>query len=272
MTPKAPRVAPNGRVAILNYHSLGAKASPPFRRYALTPRRFVEHLEYLDANGYRTITISSLAQLLRSPSPQPSARIVALTFDDAFLDFREHAVPAMQRFGMTATLFVPTGFVGSTSVWLAGEGEGQRRVLGWSELEEIAAAGFECGAHSHTHSELDRLPTTALEGEVVQPKALLEDNLGREVSAFAYPFGYFDRRVRQAVAAAGYTAACAVGEIAASWRSDRYALPRLTVTWNTDTMGLERLLAGPGGQIPQRVADMKRLAWRTARRARRRRD
>jgi peptidoglycan/xylan/chitin deacetylase (PgdA/CDA1 family) len=40
-------------------------------------------------------------------------RAVLITFDDAYLDFRTVAWPILQRHGLPATLFVPTGFPGN---------------------------------------------------------------------------------------------------------------------------------------------------------------
>ena len=58
--------------------------------------------------------------------------------------------------------------------------------------------------YAHTHPELDHLPVAELTGQVRDPKTLMEDRLGVAVTSFAYPYGHYDRRVREAVAAAGY--------------------------------------------------------------------
>jgi peptidoglycan/xylan/chitin deacetylase (PgdA/CDA1 family) len=42
---------------------------------------------------------------------------VALTFDDGYRDFYEHAFPLLEEMGLPATLFVTTGFV-SGELWL----------------------------------------------------------------------------------------------------------------------------------------------------------
>ncbi|MGF7237650.1 MAG: polysaccharide deacetylase family protein, partial [Frankia sp.] len=57
----------------------------------------------------------------------------------------------------------------------------------------------------------------------------LADILGREPTAFAYPYGAHDATARAAVRAAGYTCAFATGERAARPEDDVLAISRLTV-------------------------------------------
>ena len=248
-------------IPILSYHSISESSAAGFRRYTLSADRFREHLEYLRDRGYGSLTISEAAARLDGKTPRPG-QSVALTFDDAFEDFATVALPLLLEFQTKATLFVPTAFVGGTSTWLDREGESQRRIASWSQLREIVAAGIECGAHSHSHPELDRLPAAELEEEIRVPKALLEQHLGREAASFAYPFGYHSRAVRRAVEAAGYRAACAVGETSASPRCDPLAIPRLTVPFGTDASGLARLLDDHAGRWARATSEIKRKVWR----------
>ena len=83
-------------------------------------------------------------------------------------------------------------------------------MLTWSQVKEAAAHGVELAGHSHSHPQLDQIGDAALREELSRNKALLEDELGKPVTTMAYPYGYSNARVRRAVAAAGYEAACAV--------------------------------------------------------------
>jgi peptidoglycan/xylan/chitin deacetylase (PgdA/CDA1 family) len=47
---------------------------------------------------------------LESGNKDLPSRAVLLTFDDAYCDFAEHAWPILKRFGLSATLFVPTAY------------------------------------------------------------------------------------------------------------------------------------------------------------------
>lgn len=249
---------------ILAYHSVSDVGTPSFQRYTLSPDDFREHLQYLAHSGYVTFTVSDLANQLNSGVELP-AHAVALTFDDAFEDFYTTALPALIEFEMKATLFIPSAFVGTTSTWLDREEESGRRIVSWSQLREIAAVGIECGAHSHTHPELDRLAPAELEREIRTSKTVLEQRLRTRIEAFAYPFGYHSRAVRRATGAAGFRAACAVGETSASATSDPLALPRLTVVHGTDVARLRRLLDNHAGMPTRTVSELKRVTWKLVR-------
>lgn len=251
-------------VPILVYHAVSDDATSQFRPYAVPPARFAEHVATLQDLGCMTLTLSDAAQRLFDRAPLPD-RAVVLTFDDAFGDFAQHALPVLVAANFLATLFVPSAYVGSTSRWLVREGEARRPVMSWSQLQRVADAGVEMGAHSHTHPELDRLSTARLREELERSRAVLEDGLGREMVAVAYPFGYHSRRVRRAARAAGYTFGCAVGNLSANSQSDRWAIPRLSVKATADGAVLRRFVTHRTGRYETTVSETKRLLWRARR-------
>lgn len=245
-------------VPIVMYHALSASHSREFRRWTLSADLLRDHLGLLSQEGYRAITVAELAERRRRGALGPSERLIVLTFDDAYADFSSVALPMLLRYGMTATLFVPTAYVGGYSEWMLAAGEGDRALLSWRELAEMARRGIEIGAHSHTHPELDRLPDGALAEQANLPKTLLEGRLGRPVRSFAYPYGHYDRRVRAAVAAAGYSAACTMNSWAVTSWDHPLELPRIAAFDHTDAPVLAARLAASRGPV-------RRLALRAQR-------
>jgi len=67
--------------------------------------------------------------------------------------------------------------------------------------------GFEVGSHSFNHVDLTTVPTDVAEREVRDGKAWLEDVLGHNISAFAYPFGAFNSAIASLVASTGFLCA-----------------------------------------------------------------
>lgn len=258
-----------GRVhtPVLMYHSVAERSSPAFRPYCVEPGLFAEHLSALASSGYRTLTVTELAELRASGDGVPP-RSVVLTFDDAFADFHEHALEVLTRHRFTATLYVPTAFVGATSRWLSDEGEGDRRMLGWAELAEIAMAGIEIGSHSHSHLQLDLLSPDVLREELTESRRTLEDRLQEPVPSLAYPFGFHTSRVRQAARDAGYRSACAVRDLTSTSADDPFALNRLVVSGDTSVHTLLDRVATPTGRVRAWRADARAHASRTLRRAR----
>jgi peptidoglycan/xylan/chitin deacetylase (PgdA/CDA1 family) len=253
-------------VPILGYHSVSTEATPAFHRMAIHPTRFAEHMAYLAAEGYTTLTMRELTAL-REAGDEIPPRTVALTFDDGFADFYGEVLPVLRSLGFTATLYVVTAFVGNTSRWLVDERESDRPLLSWSQLAEVAEAGVECGAHSHTHPRLDVIPLARAYEELSTSKALLEDRLQLSVDSLAYPFGLHSRGVRAVARAVGYRSACAVAELVSDV-DNPFAVPRLTVSAGVDKAGLATLVANARPSARQRmVAEAKRLVRRQILRA-----
>ena len=259
--------APAGPVPVLMYHSIATRSAARFRRFTVGPGEFADQMGYLHAAGYRTVTAADLAAHRLTGRPLPGLPVV-LTFDDGFTDFADAALPVLRAHGFDATLFVPTGYVGSTAGFLRDCGEERRPVLSWSQLRDVAAEGVEVASHSHTHPQLDRVPAAVARYELRRSKCLLEDNLGREVAGFGYPFGYWNRAARAAVAAAGFRYGCAVAELVTVPGDDIRTLPRMTVNAGIGVPGLARLLQAGTGQ--RRAAGAKRIAWQALRRGVRR--
>jgi peptidoglycan/xylan/chitin deacetylase (PgdA/CDA1 family) len=229
------------QVPVLMYHSIATHAAPRFRKFVVRPEVFAAQMDYLSAEGYGTLTAVELARYRSAGQPPPS-RTVVLTFDDGYTDFADTALPILSDHGFRASIYVPTGYVGTTARWLNSCGEADRPVLSWQALSDIATEGVEVAAHSHSHPQLDRIPGAAVEDEVRRCKALLEDRLGKPAHGFAYPFGYWNRRVRAIVARAGFRYGCAVDEHTSDADDGLLALPRLTVSGNLGVAELARLL------------------------------
>lgn len=216
------------RLPILTFHALDAKSDA----IAFPPERFERGLQTLHERGYRSIALTDAADLARGGKGFPDDTFV-LTFDDGYQSVHEHALPLLQRFGLTATVFVPVGADGCPPRL-----EG-REMLDANGIRALRSAGIHVGAHTVSHRDLTRLSDDQLEAEVRNSKAFLEDVLGEQVTTFCYPYGRHDRRVREVV---GRHFQCAC--------SDRLGL----VTSGSDPLALERVDA-------YYLRSGRRLAW-----------
>jgi peptidoglycan/xylan/chitin deacetylase (PgdA/CDA1 family) len=251
---------------ILLYHSLSVEASRVYRPYAVDPGRFREQMELVAGGGYRTLTVRELVTILADPSGRLPERSVLVTFDDGFDDVHREALPVLDRLGLRATAFIVTGFLGGTSRWLAGDGEGDRRLLSWTQIRELAGAGIEIGSHSHTHPQLDTLRESWAEEEIRQSRTLLEDGLGAAVTSFAYPYGYHTGTVRALLRRHGYTAGCAVKHALSHDRDDPWALGRAVVSAGTSDEQFTAWLEGRGLPVAWSGERPQTVVWRCVRR------
>jgi len=77
---------------------------------------------------------------------------------------------------------------------------------GPEEIVEISCRQ-EIGAHSLGHSDLIKLSLEKAKKEILGSKKWLEKIIGRPVKIFAYPFGYYNDKVKEAVKQAGFIGA-----------------------------------------------------------------
>lgn len=217
-------------------------------------------------NGFSPITVSDFTAALPAGRAALPDRPVLLTFDDGFADFASDALPTLTRFGFPATLYVATAYIGGTSLWLRREREAARPMLTWQQLSRIAASGIECGAHTHTHPQLDAIPIAAARREITYSGEVLAQHLGRAITTFAYPFGYYTPAIRQLVREAGYASACAVNYAMSAPGEDPFALSRLIVTAETPMAAFVDMLFGRHPKPLRPVAYTRTILWRYARR------
>ncbi len=223
---------------ILMYHWFrrpGRASASRSPQLEITPELFERQLALLARAGYRTASLARVVGLgsggaADAASVPPAAKSIVLTFDDGTLDFWEHARPALERHGFTATLFVVTGHAGGQSSWDRDLGEPDRPLMGWEQLRALHAAGFEIGSHTHTHRPLTDLSDDEARLELERSRRALADELGLAPKFLAYPRGRYDARHKRLAREAGYAGACAV---ILRWRdlrhADRYALRRMTI-------------------------------------------
>ncbi|HSD84863.1 MAG TPA: polysaccharide deacetylase family protein [Anaerolineae bacterium] len=255
-------------VPILLYHSVADTTAPRFKKWTLHPEFFAVHMQYLADQHYTPLTVTQWLQLLSDRRGALPERPIVISFDDGYTDFLVNAVPILQHYGFGATLYVVTKYVGQSSTWLQGQGAGDRSLLTWAQLAEVNAAGIECGAHSHTHVQLDTVPLAEAREEIARSKNELEQHLNRSVESFAYPYGYHNALVRELVQEAGFTSACAVKHALSTVDDDRFALSRIIISADTNVDRFAELLTGRHLRVAPMEEQVWTKGWRVIRRLR----
>lgn len=250
---------------VLMYHAVGSPMPRGLEELTVPPALLGEQLAALAGAGW---ALRPVGEALAAPAGE---RVVGLSFDDAYTDFVEAALPVLVEAGARATLYAPTDDLGAAPSWLPGGGEGLR-LLDAGGLQEAADAGTEVGSHAAAHVPLDVLPPLEVLAGLRRSRSVLQDAVQQPVDSLAYPHGYTSRRLQRAVAAAGFASALAIGHRrhrvgGPDEEARRLAVPRLFVGPQHDAAAVLRLVEeGPSPWLPA----VKRLAgpaWRTARRA-----
>lgn len=100
---------------VLPAHEEGGPARPYFARgTAIRAERFEAQVRAL-RERFELIGEDEVLRRLRSGWPRPYGW---LTFDDGHRDVLTEAAPILRRFGLPATVFVPTAILGATPSWL----------------------------------------------------------------------------------------------------------------------------------------------------------
>ena len=206
--PTFPPSAP-GQVPVLYYHRVEPEPAgfatwatdqrQTFMAYNVLPNAFEAQLDWLQANGYRTILPRDLAAHWDKGKKLP-ARPVILTFDDGSPDWVSVVVPALQRHHMVAEFYVVIDNIGQG--------------VTWDDVKAMAKAGMGIGAHDVHHVQLTGFGGNGLPAswqtmwyEVDQAREIIRQNTGVAPDSMAYVGGGFDATLEQIVQQAGYTTA-----------------------------------------------------------------
>jgi peptidoglycan/xylan/chitin deacetylase (PgdA/CDA1 family) len=221
---------------ILTYHRL-LKESP---RVAMDPKRisvsqaqFHAHLAWLARQGYKTISLDAYVQLLRGGG-QPFRKTFAITFDDGYEEVLTLALPVLQKFGFTATVFAVSGQLGGTNQW----DDGRARLLSAEQYRTLQKAGITIGAHTSGHVHLTQANLVIAKQQITESKVLLENSLNQPVPLFAYPYGETNSTVEAMVKEAGFTAAFATDRAPRQHSANLYRLRRVVVFPRTNVWEL----------------------------------
>lgn len=242
---------------VLMYHAIGSPMPPELANLTVTPARLREQLTALIEAGHRLV---GLTEALEAADDA----VVAVTFDDGYLDFLETALPVLGDLGVRATQYVPTSVIGAATDWLPPPADALP-VMDAAQIAAVAAAGIEIGSHGHRHLPIDVRPRTDVVEDVTRSRSILQEVSGREVRSFCYPHGYQSAYARRALRAAGYDNACAIGHRRHRRDADDFAVSRLMVTQAHTGEDVVRLVREG---VPGPAPTVKRLAgpaWRATR-------
>jgi peptidoglycan/xylan/chitin deacetylase (PgdA/CDA1 family) len=166
---------------VLMYH----KISDGHADSLTVPAEVLEkHLQYLQQQGYQSISIKQLLAFIDHQQPLPP-KPVLLTFDDGYLNNLTLAYPLLQKYQARAVIFLPTAYMGKTNEWDGGD----ELLMNYQQLKSIAGDLIEFGLHSHTHQNYKHLTPTQIAEDIQTCLKALETNQLPYVQVLAYPYG-----------------------------------------------------------------------------------
>ena len=167
------------KVGAICYHKFYTQAEAEqgeeLGTYTIWADEFEQHLQYLQEQDIRVITVSELLDYINGKIDLPP-KCMLLTVDDCDLSFYQYAYPLLQQYGMKMNAAI----IGNRMDW-AQEGNAYRQHYStWDEVKEMAESGLvEFGAHTYNlhDTENGRKGTMLKDDEGVKTyrKVLMDD-------------------------------------------------------------------------------------------------
>jgi peptidoglycan/xylan/chitin deacetylase (PgdA/CDA1 family) len=224
-----------GRAIVLGYHQFTGPGVPSKNIYSMSQDVFESEMKYLHDNGYRVVPLSDVVRFVKHEIGLPP-NAVAITIDDGYKSALNYAWPVLKKYGYPWTYFVYPQFITKT------EGKG---AASWPDLLELDKEGVDVECHSMTHPQLSKKIQkfngsrhllspqeydAFLTSETFGAKALLEQNLGKKIKYFAYPYGDYNKQVEAKVVAAGFEAIFTVADNPVHITTDVHSIGRYIIT------------------------------------------
>ncbi len=220
------------------YHKVGAPVLCKRDSFLnVSAGTFRRQMRLLARLGYQARPFAEIVESLVCQRALPP-RTFAITFDDGYRSVGEIAAPILEEFGLPATVFVVSDWVGRTNGWDRRNGRPELPLLDWPALRGLASAGWEIGGHTRTHPHLDGLDDAAAYEEILSGKLETEARIGRPLATFCYPYGHFNARTPALVCAAGFRGACTARSGLAQPAAHPFTLARIKVSYHDGILGL----------------------------------
>jgi peptidoglycan/xylan/chitin deacetylase (PgdA/CDA1 family) len=173
-------------IPILMYHrvpQIDSCTTHPYYCTSTAVKIFEQQVRFLRQEGYRSVSVKEAFGCVQTA--EPGEKLVGITFDDGYQDFYANAFPILNRYGYSATVFLPTAYIGHVSRQFKGA-----ECLTWSQIRELRKAGVEFGSHTVTHPQLRDTSEEQMRVEVRRSKQEIQEQMGERVDTFAYPYAF----------------------------------------------------------------------------------
>jgi peptidoglycan/xylan/chitin deacetylase (PgdA/CDA1 family) len=235
------------QIPILMYHSISTtkkKGVHPYYETVTTPEIFEMHMKFLHENDYHVVDLYDVPNHFKK-SGDLVKKLVVITFDDGLKDFSTEAFPILQKYGCSATVFLPTGFIGKKRMTFKGQ-----ECLSWEIVRDLHKKGIQFGSHTINHLKLYGKEEDEINYELSNSKEKIDLEIGEPTVSFSYPYAFpeqdkkFINKLRKMLTTSGYTIGVSTRIGITSKNDDRLFLKRLPINNCDDLLFFNAKLAG----------------------------
>lgn len=200
-------------VPVLNYHAISDHFHSPL---VMKVDHFKEQMDYLQKEGYQTITLDDLYDHVMTNKPLPPKPII-ITFDDGYVDNYTTALPILERHNFKAVLF------------MIGDSVGRAGFVTKDMLVDMEKRGFQVQGHTYSHRPMPTMSDDEIKKDLRESRHVLEGIVGHPIRYLAYPRGLLDDRVVAVVKSEGYLMAFTVDPGNVKSGENLFELPRMAI-------------------------------------------
>ena len=172
---------------ILMYHKV---SESEIDGITISTEKLKQQFEFILRKGYQTLSFNELAAAIKMGKPLPKRPLI-LSFDDAYRNFMEYAVPLLKTYGFKASVFIPVGFMGKTNNW----DNGSDPILSAVEIKELTnISSIEFGIHSYLHRSYAELDPVGMKNDLDLCIQTLDYHNIPFVRVLAYPYGGYPKK------------------------------------------------------------------------------
>lgn len=216
---------------VLTYHRFGESEYPSTN---ITLPQFTAHIEELKTpDKYNLISLPSMIENLKQGVGYDK-RTVAISVDDAFKSVYLHAWPRLKTAGIPLTVFVATDTIDA----------GSNTYMTWDDLRELVAQGVTIGHHGASHKHYLDMSEDEIAADLAKASRRFMEELGFKPTLFAYPYGEYDKRIKNQVIAAGLDVAFTQLSGPLSAVADKLTLPRFPLNERYADVDRFKLITG----------------------------
>jgi peptidoglycan/xylan/chitin deacetylase (PgdA/CDA1 family) len=235
--------APAPTCVVLYYHSIAPECRKAFAQQMDT-----------------VLQLTTVVDCEQEPTLLPGNRYSAITFDDAFRDAIENAVPELVSRRLHATIFVTLGVLGKLAEWWPlSDPERTREIATVEQIRSLPRPWIGVGAHTVTHPHLSALEEPEARREIAEPKQRLESMVGYAIRSLSFPYGDFDEDVIRWSREAGYERAFTTQHQNAFEAPDTFLVGRVKAEPTDWDLEFRLKLLGGYLWLPQAIALKRRI-------------
>ena len=212
------------KVLILEYHNIlpipkGEENNPKYD-YTTDPAIFKQEIEFLNKNGYKTVTLKELYNIWKNNTPVKE-KLVVLTFDDGDEGVYQYAYPILKQYNCHFVCFLITKWNTSNKAGF---------YMSAPQIQEMIDSGLcEIGGHTINHVELNKLNYDEQIKEIQGCYNAIKNTFNYTPTSFCYPHDKYNTNSVNIVKKTGFTMATA-GTGIAQKTNNYLLLPRKNIS------------------------------------------